>query len=276
MKRSIIEIDEDRCNGCGECIVACAEGALELIDGKARLVSDVYCDGLGACLGGCPTGALQVIEREADEFSEEAVKEREKSAKAAEPLVCGCPGSMATVLKRTAAAGGCPGAAAMTMNTGTAGAEAAGLGAAGTEASGTSESVSELTHWPIKLELIRPDAPFLRGADMILLADCGGVSIPDLHRRFLRDRVVAIACPKFTDLDQTIGRLAAVIRDGGIGSLTVVHIEVPCCRGLVYAAERAVERAGVDIGLKRIKVGRDGKVQEEEVLHTPESKAASK
>ena len=264
MKRSIIEIDEDRCNGCGECIVACAEGALELIDGKARLVGDVYCDGLGACLGGCPTGALQVIEREADEFSEEAVKEqrsKEQGAGSGKEPLAGCPGSAATNLKRPAV-GECPGAVAMTMK--------------GGSAYDAGAPVSELTHWPIKLELIRPDAPFLRGADMILLADCGGVSIPDLHRRFLRDRVVAIACPKFTDLDQTIGRLAAVIRDGGIGSLTVVHIEVPCCRGLVYAAERAVERAGVEIELTRIKVGRDGQVLEDEVLHTPGSKAASK
>jgi NAD-dependent dihydropyrimidine dehydrogenase PreA subunit len=272
MKRSIIEIDEDRCNGCGECIVACAEGALELIDGKARLVSDVYCDGLGACLGGCPTGALKVIEREAPEFSEEAVKEREQrskvqGARSGEETMAGCPGSAAMTLKRPTI-GGCPGAAAMTMKGGSAYGAATGADAAPT--------ASELTHWPIKLELIRPDAPFLRGADMILLADCGGVSIPDLHRRFLRDRVVAIACPTFGDLEAHLERLTALITTGGVASLTVVHMEVPCCRGLVYAAERAVERAGVDIELTRIKVGRDGKVMEEELLHTAGSKAASK
>jgi len=302
MKRSIIEINETLCNGCGVCITACAEGALEIIGGKARLVSDVYCDGLGACLSGCPTGALQVIERDAPEFSEEAVKARvagagekkhhhhdkhhdhhhdhqghhghhhegEKSAKGVkgdEPLACGCPGSMATVLKRPVAHG-CPGAAAMTLKGG------AVTGAAG--AGAAAPAVSELTHWPIKLELVRPDAPFLRGADLVLLADCAGVSAPDLHPRFLKGNAVVTACPKFTDLDLTIGRLAAVIRDGGIGSLTVVHMEVPCCRGLVVAAERALERSGADIGLKRVNVGRDGKVQEEEMLHTPAGKVASK
>jgi NAD-dependent dihydropyrimidine dehydrogenase PreA subunit len=274
MKRSIIQIDEDLCTGCGECITACAEGALELIDGKARLVSDVYCDGLGACLVGCPTGALKVIEREADEFSEEAVQEREKNVKAdakAEPLACGCPGSAVMSPKRPAAVGGCPGAASMTLKVGAATGAATGLRAAA-----SSPAVSELTHWPVKLELIRPDAPFLRGADMILLADCGGVSIPDLHQRFLKNHVVAIACPKFTDPVENIGRLAAVIRDGGIASLTVVHMEVPCCHGLVMAAERARQRSGAGIELKRIKVGRDGRVLEEEVLHSAAGRAASK
>lgn len=261
MKRNIIEINEDLCTGCGECITACAEGALELIDGKAKLVSDVYCDGLGACLSGCPTGALKVIEREADEFSEEAVKEREAKIKEQEApvkedtLPCGCPGTVATVLKRPAAA--CPGSApVINLNAGA--------------------TVSELTHWPVKLELIRPDAPFLRGADLVLLADCAGVSVPDLHQRILKGRAVAIACPKFTDLEQTIARLTAVLRDGGVGSLTVVHMEVPCCRGLVVAAEKALQRSGADIELTRVKVGREGRVLEEETLHAARSRAASR
>lgn len=330
MKRQIIEIDEAKCNGCGQCILACQEGALALVDGKAKLVGEILCDGLGACLGECPTGALKIIEREAEKFSEEAVKQVQDAAKKKEhhakhhdkkhhdakhaehhahhaekhaahhaekhaghhaekhhdhhhdhhakqepekpvpplrpdlhveamtgpaaALGCGCPANQLMYLKRGPAASD----------------EAPGVCAIGPVA-GPVES--ELGHWPVKLELLRPDAPFLRGADLLLMADCAGVSVPDLHQRFLKGHAVSIACPKFSDLEAHIERLAGIIRGSGIKSLTVLHMEVPCCRGLVMAAERALQAAGLDIPLKRIKIGRNGKPLEEETINAGRSAA---
>lgn len=240
--RQIIKIDEEKCTGCGQCIIACAEGALQLVDGKAKLVSDVYCDGLGACLGECPEGAMEIIERPADEFDEKAVEERleqlkggHEAHKAAEPLACGCPGASVMTFERKAAAAGGP----------------------------AGDTPSELGQWPIKLQLLGPSAPFLKGADLVLMADCVGVSQPDLHRKLLRGKAIAIGCPKLDDLDAHIERLADILEGARPRSLTVAHMEVPCCHGFVYAAEKAIERAGVDVPLKKIMIGRAGDILEE-------------
>jgi Pyruvate/2-oxoacid:ferredoxin oxidoreductase delta subunit len=241
-KREIIEIDEEKCTGCGQCILACAEGALELVNGKAKVVSDVYCDGLGACIGDCPEGALSIVVREADEFDEEKVEERLKtlnSAKGAKGggeavLACGCPGENAVKLKPT--------------------------GIAPRGAIGAGRTQSELSHWPIKLKLLGPGAPFLRGKDLVLLADCAGVAYPNLHPEFIGGRAVAIGCPKFDDHEADVKKLSDIIRKAELNSLSVVMMEVPCCGGLAVAAEKAVEKAGVKLDITRVVVGRDGEI----------------
>jgi len=237
--RPIIEIDEEKCDGCGQCILACAEGALELVDGKARLVGEIYCDGLGACLGECPQEALKVIERPAEEFDEEAVEGRLADLKEkSQPqtiLACGCPSSEAMTLKPSPIAGLTAGGAA-----------------------------SSLGHFPIKLQLLGPGAPFLKGADLLLLADCTAAAYPDLHARLLPGRAVALGCPKLDDLEAHIVRLAEIIKHADLKSLTVVHMEVPCCHGFVHAAQQALKRAGVALPLGRIKISRSGEILEEE------------
>lgn len=238
--RKIIQIDEELCNGCGQCIIGCAEGALQLVDGKAKLVGEVYCDGLGACIGECPEGALTIIEREADEFDEAAVEELLASQKASEaaapelPLACGCPSNQDMVLS--------PGAA-----------PAPGQG---------SPAVSTLGHWPIKLGLLGPGAPFLKDADLLLLADCAAASLPNLHADFLGGKAVALACPKLDDAAAHIDRLGAILAGARPKSITVVHMEVPCCMGLDFIAKRAMDAAGVRVPLGRIQIGRDGRVLE--------------
>ncbi len=242
-KRNIIQIDQELCDGCGQCILDCAEGALELRDGKAHLVGEIYCDGLGACLSGCPTGALTVAQCEAEEFDEQAVERRLHALKAPEaepetdpaapaPLACGCPGSAAQALAPRATA---PGAAA--------GEQASGLG-----------------HWPIKLQLLAPQAPFLKDADLVLLADCAAAANPRLHSRVLPGRAVAMACPKLDDAQAHVDKLAAVLAGARPKSLTVMIMEVPCCRGLVWIAQQALEKAGLELPVKVAVITRDGQV----------------
>ncbi len=243
-KRKIIEIDEEKCTGCGQCILSCAEGAIELVDGKAKLVGDIYCDGLGACIGECPEGALKIIEREAEDFGEEVAMERvgklkEKVETKQEPLACGCPGSAAIELKiESAIEGDEP----------------------------EVEIVSRLGHWPIKLQLIGPGAPFLKGADLLLLADCAGSSFPGLHQTVLKGRAVAMGCPKLDNLEAHIERLTEIVACADLRSLTVVRMEVPCCRGFVHAAEQAVQRAGAKLPLIEMVISRNGVVMSEEKI----------
>ncbi len=258
-KRQIIEIDEDKCDGCGLCIIACAESALELVDGKAKLVGDVYCDGLGACIGDCPQDAITIIEREADPFSEEAVAakiatEHAVAAKAAPGaheaghgpesgghahpdhgggLPCGCPSSAQRVFDHAEPVPCTP---------------------------EQGEIRSRLGHWPIQLQLLAPGAPFLQGADLLLMADCAAVALPNLHTEFLAGHAVALACPKLDNLDAHIERLTAILQEGGPASLTVIYMEVPCCFGIVHAAERAKELSGSDVRLELVHVGITGEV----------------
>lgn len=238
--RKIIEIDESKCTGCGLCITSCAEGALKLVNGKAKLVSDVYCDGLGACLGECPEGALQIVEREAEVFSEEAVKELEAKKHAApNTLPCGCPSSSAVTLKpKTADCQGGP----------------------------SVDQPSELGHWPIKLQLLNPSMPFLKDTDMVLLADCSAASMPDLHRKLLKGRCVAMGCPKLDDIEAHIVRLADILKAARPKSLTVVHMEVPCCYAFVQAALTAAHRAGATMPMRRVKIARTGEIIEEAAI----------
>ncbi|MFO7906497.1 MAG: ATP-binding protein [Planctomycetota bacterium] len=242
MQRPIIEINEDLCTGCGQCIVACAEGALELVDGKAKLVSDSYCDGLGDCLGQCPEGALTVVERDAEAFDEAAVADHMgkpcphgnpevQVSQPGIPIVSGCPSAHATAMETK----GSPG-----------------------ESYGASEIGSELCHWPVKLQLLPPSAGFLQGSDLLLLADCVAVALPDAHRTLLRGHTVATGCPKLDNLQAHIDKLTEIIRTAQPRSLTVAFMEVPCCHGFVFAAEKAIEQAGAATPLYGVKISRNG------------------
>lgn len=239
-RRPIIHIDEEKCTGCGQCILACAEGALKLIDGKARLVGEIYCDGIGACLGTCPEGALTITEREAEEFDEQAAMDHLHKPDASAPagnletLPCGCPSSAMMSLKPACKPG--------------------------PKTDGHREVASSLGHWPVKLQLLSPNAPFLKGSDLLLLADCAAAAYPALHQDLLSGRTVAMGCPKLDNLEAHIERLAEILKGARPRSLTVVHMEVPCCSAWGSAARKAIVRAGVDIPLEIIIIGRTGEM----------------
>ncbi len=233
-ERKIVKIDEEKCNGCGICVNACHEGAIQMVDGKARLVSDIYCDGLGDCLGPCPTGAISIITRAAEEYDAEATAKRMKEMQqpVSGPLPCGCPGSMSRTLKE---GGRC--------DSGVGGGEA---------------GESELMNWPVQLKLVPPGAPYLKGADILLAADCSAFAAPDFHRKYLKNKPVIIACPKLEDNVPQIAKLADIVRTARPASITVLRMEVPCCGGLVRVAQEAARAAGVDVPIKIIVLGVDG------------------
>jgi len=243
VKRKIIQIDEELCDGCGQCVPACAEGTLEIIEGKAKVVADNLCDGLGACLGECPTGALTIIEREADEFDEEAVTERLTVIEAQQPkapektMPCGCPSSHIMQFGETAAEQ-----------------------APSTALQGTSESA--LSHWPVKIRLVPPNAPFLKGADLLVLADCVPAAHPDLHQTLLKGRAVMMGCPKFDEVQDYIDKFTQIFKAGQIKSITSVIMEVPCCTGLHVIVRKALEASGNDIPLEEVIIGRRGEILE--------------
>jgi Pyruvate/2-oxoacid:ferredoxin oxidoreductase delta subunit len=245
--RKIVKIDEQKCNGCGECIPGCPEGALRIVEGKARLVRDEYCDGLGACLGKCPQNAITIVEREAADFDEQAVAahqlhDHRRSAKAH---------------SRGPGAPGCPGAAVMDM----------GTEPATPAPSSDAEPTSALTQWPVQLHLVPVRAPFFDGADLLLAADCTPFALADFHGRLLRGRRILVACPKLDDTETYEQKLAAMLRENDIKALTVVHMEVPCCRGLVTLALKAVRLSGKDVPLKEITVTLRGRIQGPQKVH---------
>jgi ferredoxin len=247
--RKIIEIDEELCDGCGNCVPSCAEGALEIIDGKARVVADIYCDGLGACLGECPQDALQVIEREADEFDEEAVEEflaEKKTSETAEPKI------MPMV------SGGCPSARMQTFKTAPGEPAAVQSGSA----SAAQEVESALSHWPVQIMLVPPTAPFLKGADLLVLADCVPVAFPTLHQDFLQGKAVMMGCPKFDDAQHYIEKFAQICKVSGIKSITSVVMEVPCCSALPMIVKKGMELSGSPIPMEEVVISTRGKVIE--------------
>ncbi|OGD44569.1 4Fe-4S ferredoxin [Candidatus Bathyarchaeota archaeon RBG_16_57_9] len=223
-RRKIVQIDEERCDGCGQCIPNCAEGALSIIDGKARLVSDVYCDGLGACLGHCPRDAINIVEREAPEFSEEAVHEYLQTR---ESQGSTCPSSQTQSLE--------------------------------TEGSLASEpQTSSLSNWPVQLNLVSVNAPFFKDADLLLMADCVAVAHRGLHSRLLKGRVMVMGCPKFDDARVYVEKLTEILRRNDVRSLTVAHMEVPCCSSLEGIAELALNASGKTIPTRRLIVSVKG------------------
>jgi len=248
--RKIIEIDEEKCDGCGLCIPHCAEGSLRIVNGKAELVSDNLCDGLGACLGHCPRGALRIIERDADEFDEARaaggtrIDEAEPFHKG-EHLACGCPSTQVATLKESGNHEG-----SETHLSGTPGAQRSGRPSPAAE--------SHLTHWPVKLHLVPPGASFLDSADLLVLADCAAVSAFDLHETLLKGKAVVIFCPKFENPRFYTKRLAKMVSKANLTSITVAHMEVPCCYGLFEAVKKAVVASRKDIPLEYVIIERNG------------------
>lgn len=230
--RKIVHIDEEKCNGCGVCIPSCAEGALQIVDGKARLISETYCDGLGACLGKCPRDAIAVEERYAQDFDEEAVTYH-LASRGKQEVPCACPSASVAELAPSRVY------------------EAA------------VPEPSMLRHWPVQLTLVPPGAPFLRGADVVLAAHCTPFAYAGFHRDFLAGNSLLIACPKLDDFQAHLTKLTEVLRESGIKSLTVVHMEVPCCSGLTYMARQAVKESGIDIPLHEVTIGVRGGVLSE-------------
>ena len=229
MKRTIVKIDESRCNGCGDCVKGCHEGALQIIDGKACIVNDMYCDGLGACIGDCPLGAITLEEREAEPFNEEAVTVRTASL---QEKSCGCPGMQEMTLTQSI------------------------------EHNSTS---FRLRHFPIQLHLINPNANFLKHTDLILAADCTAFAYGNFHLQFLQNNCVTIACPKLDHATELyVSKLTEMIEHSLINTLTVIIMEVPCCRGLFQIAQQAQAKAKRKIPIKKIIIGISGNLLSEE------------
>jgi Pyruvate/2-oxoacid:ferredoxin oxidoreductase delta subunit len=236
--RNIVKIDEEKCTGCGQCVNACAEGAIEIINGKAKLVSDIYCDGLGACLGKCPEDAITVEQREAPEFDEKATKQHLAKMQKANTTNFVCPGVMDKKLR---------------------------------EKSGEDNSTaakSHLTHWPVQLKLVSPKAPCFQNADLLLVADCVPFAMGDFHNRFLKDHSIVVGCPKLDDPQFYIEKLAQILKANKLNSLAVVHMEVPCCFGLTEIAKKAIALAKADLSFKDVTVALDGTVTKTDIVKT--------
>jgi NAD-dependent dihydropyrimidine dehydrogenase PreA subunit len=284
MKRDIITIDEEKCTGCGECVPNCPEGAIQIIDGKARLVSDLSCDGLGACIGHCPEGAMSVENREAEPYDERKVMEnivkagpatikahllhlkdhnqtefltqalgylREKGITPPDlsagdaPAACGCPGMKVMDFREDGSPSGA----------GDAGTGETGQGSAGLAAS------SELRQWPVQLQLLNASAPYFQDADLVIAADCVPFAYPNFHTRFLKGKALIILCPKLDKvLEQYLEKLTEIFKNNDIKSITLVHMEVPCCFGLSRLVEEALKRSGKNIIIKDYTVSIKGEI----------------
>ncbi len=242
MIRKIIQIDEDKCNGCGACAAACHEGAIGMVDGKAKLLRDDYCDGLGDCLPTCPTGAISFVEREAAAYDEAAVKENMKRRAANDPHTGGCPGSNVRVMK--------PLVAEVPM--------------ANKDVATPCEAAripSQLGNWPVQIKLAPVNAPYFDRAKLLIAADCTAYAYASFHKDFIRGKVTLIGCPKLDSVDYS-EKLTAIIRDNDIQSVTIVRMEVPCCGGLEMAAKKAIQDSGKFIPWQVVTVGIDGKLIE--------------
>lgn len=270
-KRKIIEINEDKCNGCGNCITGCAEGALQLVDGKAKLVKEQFCDGFGDCIGTCPTGALTITEREADEFDIEATRDNLRETQGEEAVrrmdeanAAHDRGEHPAPPPAAHSGGGCPG---MRMRMPKPGATAPSVAPAST--SGTGQMVrSDLEQWPVQLHLVQPGAPFFQNKELVILSTCSPIASADVHWRFIRGRGVVVACPKLDDTAPYADKLAAILGDTSIPKLIVVRMEVPCCGGLSMIAQDAVARCGRDdLVLEEVTVGLSGDILGTRILN---------
>ena len=237
MKRQIIEIDEAKCNGCGLCAKACHEGAIGMVNGKAKLLRDDFCDGFGDCLPQCPTGAIRFVEREAAAYDEKAVAAA-KQARQATPPAGGCPGMRLQMLKKTQAA------------------------EPKDDCKETADLPSQLAQWPCQIRLVPPNAPFFAGAKLLIAADCTAYAYGDFHRAFMRGKVTIIGCPKLDDVDYA-EKLGEILRENDIKSVTLVRMEVPCCGRLEMALEEALRASGKVIPWSVVTLTRDGRVLEE-------------
>jgi NAD-dependent dihydropyrimidine dehydrogenase PreA subunit len=243
--RKIIQIDEEKCDGCGQCVISCAEGALEIIDGKAKVISDNLCDGLGACIGECPQDALKIIEREAEEFDEEAVEDHlsktKKKKEATSTMACGCP---STHIESFVSTDSCQ--------------KADGLIELGVKS--CSDVRSALSHWPVQIRLIPSTAPFLKGADLLIVADCVPVAFPGLHQSFLKGRVVMIGCPKFDDVEKYLDKFSAIFKTAGIKSISTIVMEVPCCSSLLAMVTKGLQLSGRSIPVTQYTISTKGEI----------------
>lgn len=229
MKRNIIKIDEEKCNGCGSCIPDCPEGALKIIDGKAKLVKESLCDGLGACLGNCPTGALTIEEREADDFNEEEARENMGKSEREHQ---GCPGMKMVDLTEKPASN-----------------------------SAKTKQGSELRQWPVQLKLLSPEAPYFKNADLVIAADCVPFSFSNFHDRFLRGKILVVFCPKLDNsYEEYVEKLSRIFKANNIKSITIVHMEVPCCSGTTKTIEEALKRSGVNMIIKDYTISLQGDI----------------
>ncbi len=233
MRRRIIKINEEKCTGCGICVEACHERAIEIVDGKARLVSDEYCDGLGACLPACPEKAIEIVEVEAKPFNEEAVKERLSRLKS----VCNCPGAKELEIKRP-----------LSMKA-------------------ISRDESELKNWPIQMKLMNPGAKFFSNSDLLVAADCTAFAYASIHPEFMRGRVTLIGCPKLDDAELYYEKLLQIFKTHRINSVTVLRMEVPCCSGIVHIVRKAMEDADALVPLREEVITIQGKIKQKEVCH---------
>lgn len=230
MKREIINIDEEKCDGCGICIPSCAEGALQIIDNKARLVKESYCDGLGACLHECPKGAITMEERDAEDFNEEEVKLYLNDKKTTiDQLACGCPSSIdqSWITKGE---------------------------------KGTRNVPSLLSHWPVKLRLVSPEAPYFNNSELVVAADCGPFAYGNFHKDFISGRAVVTGCPKFGDLELYEEKLTEILRNSEIKKIIVVRMEVPCCSGWLNVVWNAVYLSGREIPVEEKVIGIQGEI----------------
>lgn len=229
MIRKIIKIDEETCNGCGACASACHEGAIEMINGKAKLAREDYCDGLGDCLPACPTGAITFEEREAPAYDEAAVL---KAKQEKQPLPCGCPGTHAKAMKRESC-----------------------------EVSQTITVSSKLQQWPVQIKLVPVNAPYFEGANLLVAADCTAYAYGNFHNEFIRNHITLIGCPKLDMVDYA-EKLTAIIANNNIRSVTVVRMEVPCCGGIEQAAKEALKTSGKFIPWRVVTISTDGRILE--------------
>jgi len=233
-ERNIIEIDEEKCDGCGLCVITCAEGALEIRDGKAKIIKEMYCDGLGACIGECPQGALEIVRKEAEPFDEEAMEEHLRSLRkkqiqeSVSGVETGCPGSKLLQFESPSP-----------------------------ESSSSRESdslASELRNWPVQIHLLPATAPFFDGAELLIAADCVPFAMGDFHQRLLSGKILAIGCPKLDDTRFYLDKLTQIFAENDIKSITIGYMEVPCCAGLLHLVKKALEASGREIPVETAKV----------------------
>ena len=237
--RNIVKIDREKCNGCGQCVDACAEGAIEIIDGKAELVSEIYCDGLGACIGQCPEDAITVEKRQAEEFDEKATKAHlAKKTNSQQQTDFVCPAMTAKTLQKKA----------------------------DSDQPVSTPATSQLSHWPVQLKLVPPKAPFFDNADLLLVADCVPFTMGDFHARFLKNHSIAIGCPKLDNAEFYIEKLAQILKANNLKSLTVIHMEVPCCSGLTHIARQAIGRSDTRLTFKDITIDLQGNISKTDTV----------
>lgn len=251
--RKIVQIDEDKCDGCGLCVPSCHEGAISIVNGKAQIIEDKLCDGLGDCLGECPQDALKIIEREAVPYDQDAVDEHMKNF---DPEEHGAPKQAKPVHGHGHAhppQGGCPGSRAFSMDKKES-AQAAPVGAGDVEIS----IKPQLAQWPVQLKLVPPTAPYFANADLLITADCVPFAYPNYHLDLLKGKAVGIGCPKLDDNSFYVDKIAEIIKANDLKSITVAIMEVPCCQGLTMAVEQAARKTGTDLNVNKVVIGVGG------------------